>query len=300
MQEDSSLGSFAPLREPTISKFHFYNYGFVAQNKKLKEKVIEVYPTEDAPFTDGEVYVQRIEEEAKGKDATKAEYATKVTSGTTIPATWLRLGNDNRLTAPDVRRGEAVVLYQFGDSMTLFWTTVRDDHRLRKLETAVYGWSATRDESAGVSPETLYYLEVSTHRKVVTFHTSKADGEPFSYDVQINAKEGKVLIQDDAGNSIELDSAESRIQLINNHGSHWDMHKTNLTYTIPETVLGKCRDFTVQAENNITLNAGSTFSAVGTGEATMASSGGATVKGASANLLGSRSARVASPATSVT
>lgn len=299
MQDDDSLRSFAPERKPYISQFHFYNYGFVAQNKRLKEDLIEVYPTEDAPFTDGEIYVQKIEEESDGKDATGAAYKTKVTSGTTIPAKWLRLGNDNRLTPPDVRRGEAVVLYQFGDSMTLYWTTVQNDHKLRKLETVIYGWSATRDEKAPVNPDNLYYLEVSTHRKLVTFHTSKADGEPFAYDVQINAKEGQILVQDDAGNSIELISGEAQIRLTNNCGTVYDQHKENLTITVPELFKVVCKNWHLAASDSANINASNTFSATGQAEASMSSSGAATVQGAAASLLGNSSATVASPATSV-
>ena len=102
--------------------------------------------------------------------------------------------------------------------------------------------------------EHTYYFEMSSHTKSVTLHTSKADGEPFAYTLQINAKEGCITVTDDAGNYFTLNSAETRLELKNVDGSHFDMDKKKLTITIPDEVEINTKKFQVNADT-ATLNA---------------------------------------------
>lgn len=241
-----------------VSKMRFYSAGIVAQNKLPSSKEVEITPIEEIPFTDGEISSNVQEVSAKAVDAKGASYESRVNSTVTIKATWLSLSVSNRLTAPDVRRGEMVMLYQFGDTDKYYWTTLKDDIRLRKLETAIYGFSATKDEGAGVDENTIYYLEISTHKKLVHFHTCKADGEPFGYDIQLNTKEGYLVITDDVGNYIHLHSGENRIELKNLNGSHYDMLGSNLTITVPGTTTFKTGNFIVQGSSSVNISSPAT------------------------------------------
>lgn len=206
-----------------LSKFHFYSYGIVAEHKVPSSKIIEVTPVEEMTFLDGFVTGDEKVVTAAGTDSSGTPYETSVKTGATIQAEWLRLSCSNRLTAPDVRRNAPVMIYQFGDSDKYYWTTLKDDSHLRKLETVIWGISATREEGATPSHNNLYYFEISSHRKLVTFHTSQADGEPFGYDFQFNTKEGQVTIKDTAGNYFHLNSAINRLCMKNVDGSLIDI-----------------------------------------------------------------------------
>lgn len=236
----------------TGSKLHIYGLGIVAANKQLNSKFIEVVPIEATPMLDGEITDNMETIVTNGKDANGAIYENSVLTTASIQAEWLPIGISNRMTSPDVRRGEHVVLYKFGDTDKYYWTTLLYDMKLRKLETVIWVFSNTRDEDADGTPDTTYFLEISTHKKLVHLHTSKSDGEPFVYDIQLNTKDGVFTFQDDIGNYIQLDSKNVRIEIKNADGSWIDMNKRTINIYAPE-------DINMRADNNINISAGNSI-----------------------------------------
>lgn len=270
----------------TWSKLRFYSVGIVAQNKTLGSKDIQVTPTEETPFIDGEVTATPSENTATGTDASGATYTASANSSLAIQATWLQFSASNRITAPDVRRGEKVMIFQYADADKYYWTEMLDGQKLRRLETVIYSFSASRTEDDPVSPNTQYFLEVNTHKKHITLHTCKADGEPFGYDIQLDTKNGKLLITDDTGNYIHLDSSDRRIELYNTDGSHYDMRQDNLTVTIPNTTKFITKAFVVQASDTCDISATNTFK-VATMSSNIAASDSAQMSSPNTNVIGS-------------
>lgn len=227
-----------------MSKLKFYSMGIVAENKELNSDIVEISPVEELLLLDGEITSHADEVEASNinKDGQSSTASTKITN--TIPATWLPIAGGNRVTSPDVRRGAVVMLYRMADEDKYYWTTLTNDLKLRKLETVLYAFSATTDEAAEINGDNYYYLEVSTHTKTVTFHTSKVNGEPYTYDIQINTNEGKIVITDDIGNYIMLDSARKQIRLENTSGTFLEIIDKDGNFNIPgnftTTVGGNC------------------------------------------------------------
>lgn len=198
-----------------ISKFHIYSVGRAAENRKLSSHELEIYPIEHMGYIDGDVNSEKTENEAKGVDAEGREYSVKVTTSNSIKATWLKWGS-NRLTPPDVRRGERLFIWRYADTDKFYWTSSGLDDHLRRLETVTYVFSNTTDEATKVlTPDNSYFVEVSTHSKLITLGTCKSDGEPYAYSFQFNTKEGTVTLADDVGNYIELSSKDSKITLEN-------------------------------------------------------------------------------------
>jgi hypothetical protein len=236
----------------TGSKLHIYGLGIVAANKELHSKFIEVVPIEATPMLDGEITDNMETIVTKGKDASGSVYENSVNTTASIQAEWLPIGGSNRATAPDVRRGEHVVLYKFGDTDKYYWVTLIYDMKLRKLETAIWVFSNTRNEDVDGTADTTYFLEISTHRKLVHLHTSKSDGEPFVYDIQLNTKDGVFTFQDDIGNYIQLDSKNVRIEAKNADGSWIDMNRRVINMYAPE-------DINLRADNNINISAGNSI-----------------------------------------
>lgn len=235
-----------------VSKLRFYSAGIVASNKKLSEKTVEITPIEDLPHTDGNISSQQSEYKAKAVDGSGAAYEAELKTTVTVNATWLSLSCSNRITAPDVRRGELVMLYQFGDADKYYWTTLREDIKLRKLETVIYAFSATQDESKDATSDTTYYLEISTHKKIVHFHTCKADGEPFAYDIQLNTKEGFLAICDDVGNYVSMDSTNRRLEMKNIDGSHLDINKKDIVISSVDSITLQSKNIIQKSTNHET------------------------------------------------
>jgi hypothetical protein len=213
-----------------------YSIGTVATDKDPSSKIVEVLLSETSPMADGAVTDNVSQYDAKGVDASGQAYQESVATTSTVSAEWLPMGGSNRMTAPDVRRGESVVVYRFADVDKYYWTTLKDDMRLRKLETVIWAFSGTTDESKDTDASTSYFFEVSTHQKLIHVHTSNANGEPFVYDIQINAKDGAVIIQDDIGQKFVLDSAKHILRMQNADGTYFEVNDKNATWWVPETM----------------------------------------------------------------
>lgn len=243
-----------------ISKFNVYSIGYAAENKLLSSKELQVFPSEILPYVDGEVLFEPIEIEESGEDYFGEKYTVKVKTSLSINCTWLQLGS-NRVTPPDVRRGERILMYRYADTDKYYWSTMGLDEHLRRLETVVYAWSNIREGSVeALTPDNSYYVEISTHQKLLTLQTNKSDGEPFAYIVQINTKEGNFTISDDAGNFWQIDSAERRIEFQNKDNSEFIIDKGKGYFNTPESIemntkdyKVNCETYTLDAKRSITL-----------------------------------------------
>lgn len=266
-----------------VSQVRLYSVGYVAENKALGSRSILVLPIEALQFIDGEVKSHVTDVETQGIDGGGKTYSIKVAMDNALQAEWLPLGSTNRASAPDVRRGERVFLWHVGETDRYYWTSTGMDDRLRKLETVIYTFSGTADEGKdGNAPENAYFLEVSTHKGLVTFHTSKANGEPYGYTFQFNTREGVVTLADDVGNYVELDSAVTRIRLENTLGSWFELDRKHIRGYAPDSVSLKAvrdilveagRDFQLTAGNNISQRAGNRAVLEGGSSATLKSGG---------------------------
>lgn len=229
----------------------FHSYGVVAVNKPLSSMEIEVTPMEELTMTDGELTDNISTQNFKGTSSDGTSFETTVKSSATITARWLAFGS-NRATAPDVRRGEKVAIYKFGDADKYYWGSLEYDAKLRKLETVIFMFSDTRDEDAEATKDNTYYLEISSHSKIVHFHTSKSDGEPYTYDVMFDLKEGVFSLRDDLENIIFLSSAEKRIAMKNASGSFIDLIDKNLNINVVQ-------DMNVTIGGNYSMDAAGTW-----------------------------------------
>lgn len=220
-------------------------------NKLLTSNVISVVPVEAVPMVNGELTDDQTPYTSSATDSDGAAYDISVNTANVVKATWLPIGSSNRKTSPDVRRGESVVLYQFGDSDEFWWTTLHYDMQLRKLETVIYTWSGTQDEKADPNADNNYFLEISTHNKNVTFHTSKTNGEPFAYTFQFNTADGIIILQDDAGQYFELNSKERQLILENNDGSKVEVNKTNIFFESKDLISLKSKTITEESTHHV-------------------------------------------------
>lgn len=220
------------------SQLKFFSLGIVANNNPISSNTIVATPIESLMLLDGEIASEPIDEEIEGVDAKGENYTSKVKADNAIEADWLPFSGSNRRTAPNVRRGERVIIWQYADDNdTYYWSTLGMDDHLRKLETVVYSFSGTRDEASdSFSPENCYSLEVSTHEGRITLTTSKANEEFCIYAIQINPKDGRILICDELNNEIELNSKETIISFTNADGTTVQLDKKKIYAYAPDQI----------------------------------------------------------------
>lgn len=231
-----------------LSKYRLVSIGYAAQNKALDSKQLEVTPIEMLPYIDGEITDDTTHVTHEGVDATGKKYTTKAEIGVTLECTWLQWGS-NRQTAPDIRRGELIFVWQYADDDTYYWSSPGKDDHLRRLETVIWAFSATTDEkTTKLTPLNSYVMEVSTHRKLMTLTTSKANGEKFAYTVQINAGKGGLVVMDDAGQYFELNSNERRWTMTNADGSIYKMDKGTIYEYAKDSITRKTKAYSIECE----------------------------------------------------
>lgn len=219
-----------------ISQLKIYSIGTVAANKPRNTTKIEVTPLEAVSQTNGELTDNMDTVTLKGKTDIGASFETQINTSASITAEWLPLGTPNRTTAPDVRRGEQVLIFEFADTNEYWWTTLKNTDKLRKLETVILAFSATTDEEAKATAENTYFIEISTHDKRIHLHTSKANGEPYSYDVLLDTAQGEFQLTDDIKNTIFLSSREKQLVLLNADGSFLDINKKIININAVDTI----------------------------------------------------------------
>jgi hypothetical protein len=272
-----------------VSQLVPYSIGIAAENKPLNTRTLNVTPIEVLSALDGELNFNPTSTTSVGTDSAGNRYEVKATVDNTITAEWYP-GNSNRVTPPDIRRGELIDIFRLADSDQYYWRCMglRDD--LRRLETVIFAFNGSPKEGGkGIDFDTCYFLEISTHKKLVTFQTSQANGEPFRYTFQINADEGRTVLTDDVGNYFELDSAKTNLRLENIDGTHLELNRKDIKGYAPNNIdlkadnnisLTAGKDINLQAGNNAMINGGKMAGLVSGGTSLILTPAGGTLKAA--------------------
>jgi hypothetical protein len=228
------------------SSLKLFSIGYVTQNKAYDSRIIQALPVESASATDGEVTHNPMEEILKGIDAQGNAYEVKATATRDLECEWYPF-DDNRVTPPDVRRGELVEIYRLGNSTKYFWRCMNMRNGLRTLEHVVKAYGAKPSAGgAGVDLNSCYTTIISPLNGYINLQTTMANGEPYAYTVQINTKEGFVAITDDAGNYFELNSTESRLMLQNVDKSYIKVEKQWIDMKADKYIKMTCGDSTFE------------------------------------------------------
>lgn len=155
------------------------------------------------------------------KDLSGKSEKNEATVSGYITAKWLNFGLSNRASAPNVYKGETVVLFRYEEEDVYYWTTLFNEPRLRKLEEAVYTFSDVNPNKPELEAtmDNSYSFFVSTKQKIIGLITSKIDGEAVKYMMTFDMKDNKFEISDDWKNIISIDSLKNLITLSAN-GDH--------------------------------------------------------------------------------
>lgn len=235
------------------SLFHFFSFGTAAANKPRVNPdgsicdMAEIFPKEKFTMAAGELTDDVDTIQVKGKDAAGEDYQSEQKTKASYTCKWLPIGDSNRLTPPDLRRGEEVLIYRYADTEFYFWTNAFNNI-IRKLETAVWWFSGTPEDGKEAEKERTaengYFVEISTHEKHVVFSTSKKNGEVCRYFLQFNPGDGNFTLQDDMGQEITIFSQEGKIVVT----SEKEIIHNTKKYTI------NCEKYILNASESIEMN----------------------------------------------
>lgn len=214
--------------------------GIVAMNKERGSKEISAWPIDLLPELDDELTDASRIVNVKAIDSFGNPVVYRVEQSAVIkPIIWI--GDTNRYTPPDVRRGERVDIYQVGNDDRYYWSARGQDEHLRRLETVLFGISANPDNNKENSRDNSYFWEWSSHDGHITLQTSQANGEKAAFTFQFDTFKGLLVIEDEKGNTIYLDSVNTDIMFENADGSFIQL--------IKDVINVKTKTLNVDAEN---------------------------------------------------
>lgn len=217
------------------SDFRLYGIGTVASNLITGNNPIKVKIHELAGYDDGPVEDKKVGGNVKSSDG--KVFAVKLESSGTVDAVWMN-NNSNRVTAPNVRIGEKVEIWRYGDVDKYYWKTMGSELDLRRLEHVKFVFVNTQGGDAKISDDNSYSITISTLNKMLSIHTSMSDGELTTYDFAIDTKEGKVSLADGKGNSALLESGSDT----------WTINSNNAVNVVTPNATIKADTFTVQSK----------------------------------------------------
>lgn len=247
------------------SVFRRVAVGQVAENKALRSRTIRFTSTEILPFLNDEVASNVMPLDYAGLDAQANKYEGSLTTDNTLEATWLPSGS-NRVTPPDVRRGERVEIYQSADEDLYYWRAMGLDDNLRRLETLVIAINANASSTndKALDFDSCYFVEMSSHTGSITLQTSLKNNEKAAYEVHFNTAQGTFQLQDNVGNYLMLDSVQNVWRVQNVLGTYVALDKETLYGYAPKMV-------SLEAGTQLKANVGGSNINITSGNITIAS-----------------------------
>lgn len=207
----------------------YIGVGVVAENSILgREEEIHVFLQDTFPNARGKLELNPQEFKTKGVDSRGKSYNQKVLSSSTVTCYWLS-ENSNRITPPQVMKGETVSVYRFNGSDKLYWKPLNQHMNRRVQETVVEAYAAKPLEAGKnpveSTPENSYSRTVDTVNGIIEMRMSKANGEMSAWVLQMNGKSGILTLSDQQGNVIQIDTGKTCIDIKNKDGSHIQLDK---------------------------------------------------------------------------
>jgi hypothetical protein len=199
-------------QENPATALKFLGVGTVVSDKNDGSKNLMVHLQEEFPTVEGEISPLHQSTEYTGTDLHGNEYKHTLQHNTSVKCVWKEV--PNRLTAPDIRQGEQVEVYQAGDGDKLYWSEMGRQKGLRRAERVCYAFNASGAETSKdepVIPHNQYVFDVNPKGGNITVSTSKDNGEHCKYTAQADGKNGHWLVEDDLGNHFSIDSKLANI-----------------------------------------------------------------------------------------
>lgn len=239
----------------------FIGVGTVASNKELDSNFIMVNLNETFPLQTGEIDLKQEDVSVERKTLEGDRYKSELKRSTIIKAEWF--GSNNKLTSPDVKRGELVYLYSIPNSDVYKWKEHKGNAKLRRTERSVTGYVASGkkdEENIEIDSKNQYMFETNTGEQHITLTTSKDNGEYCSYTFQLNTKTGSFTIEDSVGNLIQLDSKKGRIVSKVKQGTFIDINKDDITLSAKKKIKIKAEEIELISGEDTLIKAGGNIS----------------------------------------
>jgi len=220
--------------------------GIVAADKAHDAVTISVMIPELTPVASGTVDVATSTQSVSLTDIKGNTINSSVTTGNTITAYYFG-GRTNSKYPPDVVKGEQVRITKLSNSDRYYWESMGRDDKLRKTEIHRIEVANRSKFEDPMDDDHTYSAEIDTRgNQHIRLQTSKGNGEKFTHVLKLDAKNSQIQLSDDAGNSLVIDSANSKILMRNAKKAFVLLNGEDITIAAP-------RDLTIKAGRQMLL-----------------------------------------------
>ena len=219
--------------------------------------------------------------------------STTIKKENVVIAKWLPFGHSNRVTPPDLIKGETVLLFTYGDTGEYYWTTIFNEPIIRRRERVVYLYGNMDEDTKYkevLGENNSHWIDINAYDKYIRLHTSDNAGEATAYDIILDLKEGVLTIRDAQENSIVLDSVNGVLTAQINEKIHAITKEVvvdcdNATVNASEDIKALAKgNVVVDAGKNISATAGSNISANASGNISASAGGNVSVQASAVSI----------------
>jgi len=190
--------------------------GTAVCDKANESLELKVYSDDLLPFAQGTIKASQMTSNINSRGSDGMTSQVQVTSQNFVTAQYRDDTAGHSLYPPDIRSGEQVILFNYGNSDTWYWRPANQNNNARRTETWCQAINDTTDNAATLGDDNTYFIRVDTRRqKGITISTAKSDGEAYRYKLWIDTAGNTVSLADDSGNFISIDSNVPKITLRN-------------------------------------------------------------------------------------
>lgn len=222
-----------------MNLINWLGVGTVAATKQTDTKEIMVHLPKDSPTADGRTVAQtEVKEEAAVNGNGEPIKVTTMISNTK-PAKWNSMGEPNRLTAPDVREGSQVSLYQVAGQSTIYWTTYGFSAETHRLETVVWGFQANPNinEDTEFNVENFYTITLDTRSGFFALRTSQSNGEKSGFEAKVDGMNGRFEVVGSNKSFMIMDDHNSKFTYSNKEGTVIGVDKKKMALMTEDSIL---------------------------------------------------------------
>lgn len=240
----------AAIGQENMRSFH----GIAAADKADDSRELLVYCEELLPFLSGEIVAMEVDSEIAMQTGT-SKYLGSIKTTNVLRCIY-RDSDSNRAFPPKVRKGEQVLIYNYGDTNTWYWKSEGRDEGIRRLDTYRQAVSGTREYTTELGDDNTYFLEIDTRgHKRIRLMTSQADGEKHRYIFTIDVDGSNIFLGDDIGNQIYLDSEHPRVCMKNSDNSLIDLNRTNIVIACDNdiSIISKNGEISTSSKKNTSI-----------------------------------------------
>lgn len=222
-----------------MNLINWLGVGTVAATKQTNTKEIMVHVPKNSPMADGRTVATTETKEESAINANGEPIKVNTLISNVRPAVWNSFGEPNRLTAPMVREGSQVSLYQVGGQSTLYWTTSGFSAETHRLETIIWGFQAnpSLDENTEFNVDNFYTFTMDTAKGEASLRTSQSNGEKSGFEVRVSGQTGRIEMVGTNKSAMILDDFNSKFIYTNKEQTLIGVDKKKVSIIAPDSVL---------------------------------------------------------------